>query len=43
MRVPPAPINELFAGLLALESVVLRVVSLPVGSSLLCLARKPAA
>jgi SAM-dependent methyltransferase len=41
MRVPPAPINELFAGLLALESLALRFVSLPFGSSLLCLARRP--
>jgi len=40
MTIPPAPVNELLAGILALESVVLRFVSLPFGSSLLCLARK---
>jgi hypothetical protein len=34
-------VNELLAGILALESVALRFVSLPFGSSLLCLARKP--
>lgn len=41
MKLPPAPVNELLAAMLALESVVLRFVSLPFGSSLLCLARKP--
>jgi hypothetical protein len=40
-HVPPAPINELLAGVLAVESAALRFVSLPFGSSLLCLARKP--
>ena len=40
--VPPAPINALFAGLLALESkVVATGINMPIGSSLLCLARKP--
>ncbi len=40
-HVPPAPINEALTGLLALESLVLQFASLPFGSSLLCLARKP--
>ncbi len=41
MTVPPAPVNELFTALLRIESLALRVLSLPVGSSLLALARKP--
>jgi SAM-dependent methyltransferase len=41
MTVPPAPVNELLAGMLAIESVAVRAASLPFGSSLLCLARKP--
>lgn len=41
ISVPPAPINALLDGLLALEAVLLRVVDLPFGSSLLCAARKP--
>jgi SAM-dependent methyltransferase len=41
MTVPPAPLNELLAATLAVESLALRVVSLPFGSSLLCLAKKP--
>ncbi len=40
-QVPPAPVNEMLTGILALESLALRVVSFPFGSSLLCLARKP--
>ena len=40
--VPPAPINALLTGLLALESkVVAAGINMPIGSSLLCLARKP--
>jgi SAM-dependent methyltransferase len=39
--VPPAPINALFAGALALESRAVHAgINMPVGSSLLCLARK---
>jgi ubiquinone/menaquinone biosynthesis C-methylase UbiE len=41
LRVPSPPLNELLAAMLAVESAVLRVASLPFGSSLLCLARKP--
>ncbi len=41
LTVPPAPLNGLLTGVLAAESVVLRFVSLPFGSSLLCLARRP--
>lgn len=40
--VPPAPINALFSGMLALESkIVASGINMPIGSSLLCLARKP--
>ena len=40
--VPPAPVNALFSGALALESkLVAAGIDMPVGSSLLCLARKP--
>ena len=40
---PPAPLNGLLSLLLAAEASVLRLVDLPIGSSILCLARKPAA
>jgi ubiquinone/menaquinone biosynthesis C-methylase UbiE len=42
ISVPPAPINAVLSGLLLLESVWLRRFNAPFGSSLLCLARKPA-
>jgi len=41
ISVPPAPINALLSGVLFLESVWLRYFDSPVGSSLVCLARKP--
>lgn len=42
-HVPPAPINDLFARALALESRVVKAgIDMPFGSSLLCLAHKPA-
>jgi SAM-dependent methyltransferase len=41
-HVPPAPINSLLAGVLAVESAIVGAgVNMPAGSSLLCLARKP--
>lgn len=41
-QVPPAPINALFSGVLALESKIIEAgIDMPVGSSLLCLAKKP--
>ena len=41
-HVPPAPINALFSGALALEAKMIHAgVDMPAGSSLLCLARKP--
>jgi SAM-dependent methyltransferase len=40
--VPPAPINALFSGALALEATIIDAgLDMPVGSSLLCLAKKP--
>ena len=41
IAVPAAPLNAALSGLLWLESRALRVVDMPAGSSLLCLARKP--
>jgi ubiquinone/menaquinone biosynthesis C-methylase UbiE len=41
LTVPMAPVNLALSGLLAMESMALRVVDMPVGSSLLTLARKP--
>jgi SAM-dependent methyltransferase len=38
---PPAPINGLLTLLLRLEARALRVLDMPIGSSLLCVARKP--
>ncbi len=40
IAVPPAPINALLGGVLALEARLVRHVALPFGSSILCLARK---
>jgi ubiquinone/menaquinone biosynthesis C-methylase UbiE len=42
ITIPPAPINAALGVLLAIEAGVVRVVPMPFGSSLLCLARKPA-
>jgi SAM-dependent methyltransferase len=42
ISVPPAPINALLSGVLLLESLWVRRFGSPFGSSLLCLAKKPA-
>jgi hypothetical protein len=42
ITVPPAPVNAVLAGALAVEAGLLRLTPLPFGSSLLCLASKPA-
>jgi SAM-dependent methyltransferase len=42
ISVPPEPVNTLMTGLMHIEAVFLRAFDLPFGSSLLCLARKPA-
>jgi SAM-dependent methyltransferase len=41
ITVPPAPVNALLTGALLIESLWLRWLRVPFGSSLLCLARKP--
>ena len=41
ISVPPAPVNAALTGLLALESLALRFTNMPIGTSLLALARKP--
>jgi SAM-dependent methyltransferase len=41
LTVPPRPINGLLAALLALEHRLIRRIDLPIGTSLLCVARKP--
>jgi SAM-dependent methyltransferase len=43
ITIPPTPVNTLLSGVLALESLALRAVDMPAGSSLLCLAQKPEA
>jgi SAM-dependent methyltransferase len=40
ITVPPAPINTLLSGMVAAEARVLRYINMPLGSSLLALARK---
>jgi SAM-dependent methyltransferase len=42
ITIPPAPVNALLSGVLLVESAWLRWFDAPFGSSLLCLARKPA-
>ena len=39
--IPSRPINAVLSALLRLEARALRVVDMPIGSSLLCVARKP--
>jgi SAM-dependent methyltransferase len=41
ITVPLAPVNALLTGLVSLEALALRAVNMPIGSSLMCLARKP--
>lgn len=41
MTVPIAPVNLALSGLLAIESIALRAVDMPLGSSVLTLSRKP--
>lgn len=41
LRVPPRPINAVLNAVLAVESELLRVTNLPIGTSLMCVARKP--
>ena len=41
ITVPMAPVNALLTALVSLEALALRGVDMPIGSSLMCLARKP--
>ena len=41
IMVPPTPVNALLSSLLSLEARALRRINMPVGSSLLCVARRP--
>jgi hypothetical protein len=43
LTVPPAPINAAFNVALTAEAALISVVNLPIGTSLMALARKPAA
>jgi SAM-dependent methyltransferase len=40
LRIPPAPINALLSGAMAIDGGLLRFINLPIGTSLLCVARK---
>ena len=42
IMVPPRPVNAVLSSLLQLEARALRITDMPVGSSVLCVARKPA-
>ena len=41
LAVPPAPVNAALTAALMLEATLLRVVDMPIGSSLVCIATKP--
>ena len=41
ITVPAAPINAALTALVSLEALALRVVNMPIGTSLMCLAQKP--
>jgi SAM-dependent methyltransferase len=41
LKVPPGPFNETLSALLGLEAAALRRIDMPIGSSLLCVARRP--
>jgi SAM-dependent methyltransferase len=40
LQVPPAPVNALLSAAVAVDGLLLRLVDLPIGSSLMCVARK---
>jgi SAM-dependent methyltransferase len=40
ITVPPAPVNAALTALVSLEAMALRAVNMPIGSSLMCLARR---
>ena len=41
ITVPIAPVNAALTALVSLEALALRAINMPIGSSLMCLARKP--
>jgi SAM-dependent methyltransferase len=41
IRVPPPPVNAALSAIVSLEALALRVIDMPIGSSLMCLAQKP--
>jgi SAM-dependent methyltransferase len=41
IALPSAPVNAMLTGLVSLEARALRLMNMPIGSSLMCLARKP--
>ena len=41
IAVPSAPVNGALSALVSLEALALRAINMPIGSSLMCLARKP--
>jgi ubiquinone/menaquinone biosynthesis C-methylase UbiE len=41
LAIPPAPVNAALSSILAIEAGLLRVTNMPIGSSLMTLARKP--
>ena len=41
ITVPIAPVNALLTALVSLEALALKAVDMPIGSSLMCLARRP--
>jgi hypothetical protein len=40
ITIPPVPVNAALTALVSLEAMALRAVNMPIGSSLMCLARK---
>ena len=40
LQVPPGPVNAVFNALLAAEAQIMRVADLPIGTSIICVARK---
>jgi SAM-dependent methyltransferase len=40
LQVPPGPINAVFNALLAVEAQIMRIADLPIGTSIICVARK---
>jgi SAM-dependent methyltransferase len=41
LAIPPAPVNAVLSAALMTEAALLRAVNMPIGSSLVCVARKP--